>query len=126
MAAIGTGWADGAWVFAAWIEGAWSQEPNVPAGGGAGAKKYRAKGRWVVVGGKRYKVFSPEEERRLLEAYMQAQARLAAASESPVEAQKAQIRVRRTAKRLEKVESARDAWIKRLMEEDEEILVLLH
>lgn len=31
MAAIGTGWADGAWVFEAWVtagDGAWSQEPN--------------------------------------------------------------------------------------------------
>ena len=36
MAAIGTGWADGAWIFESWILEAWDDEPNVqvaPSGG---------------------------------------------------------------------------------------------
>ena len=30
MAAIGTGWADGAWVFEGWVLEAWDDDPNTP------------------------------------------------------------------------------------------------
>lgn len=49
MAAIGQGWADGAWVKAGWADGAWSDEaapdPVVePEGGGGGGGEARRRG----------------------------------------------------------------------------------
>lgn len=44
MAAIGTAWVDGAWIFEGWAAGAWSDSelpPEVPAQGGGGSMTRR-------------------------------------------------------------------------------------
>ena len=46
MAAIGQGWADGAWVEAGWADGAWSEPASVvePESGGGGGGEARRRG----------------------------------------------------------------------------------
>lgn len=97
------------------------------AGGGRGRR--RRKPRTVVIGGKRYTVWSPEEEKRLVEAYraeLEHKRDAAIAAGRRAEASRLAVSIKRTETRLRKVEDRRQAWIDELMREDEEVLMLLH
>ena len=84
--------------------------------------------RWVVINGQRYRVNSPEEERQLLQAMLdraqeQVQQAEDAGKEPPKQAKK---QARLLARRIEKAEDAEAAWLRRLREMDEELIILLH
>ena len=101
------------------------------AGAGKGKRPLAGYPRWVLIGDRRYRVQTPDEERRLLAQYLaEQQAKLEALQEQPAPSPKAvksaRIRIERVARRIEKVDTRADEWHARLRNEDEEILLLLH
>ena len=107
-------------------------ESAVAPGAGSGAKQYakRKYPRKVVIDGRAYTVQSAAEERELLRAYrdrLEADALRLALEESPKRAvAQAKVRVIRAQRRLEEVDDREDAWMRRLRDEDEELLIILH
>ena len=108
------------------------EAPTAPDGGGRGAKQYakRKYPRKVVIDGRAYTVQSAAEERELLRAYrdrLEADALRLALEEAPKRAvAQAKVRVIRAQRRLDEVDDREDAWMRRLRDEDEELLIILH
>ena len=108
-------------------------EPPSGAGGGlkkGGKKRAKCWPRRIYIDGKLYTVRNAEEERELLRQYLdslRAKAEVLEERDAPVEqVKKARIRVRRVARRIEKVATREEEWYRQLCEEDEEILMILH
>lgn len=108
-----------------------ASEVTVDTTAGAGKSKFRSRSypRYVLVDGQRYRVWSPEEERQLLEALhdrareamvtLEGQGKAAAAK-------KAKQRAVRIEKRIAKTSAADADWLAKLREDDELILMALH
>ena len=98
------------------------------AGGGPRKRRVLRKyPRWVLIDGKRHKVYNAAEEQALLAAYRAElqQQELAIAADAP--AAPALKRVRQKIRRVEqRIDEAEFNWAQLLDEEDEEIVVLLY
>lgn len=96
---------------------------------GGGKKRKRTKyPRRVMLGGFLYWVNSPEEERQLLAAMAERareQAKIAEALGDKELGTTIRKRAIRVEKRIEAVDTRESDWISRLLEEDEELLVML-
>ncbi len=90
-------------------------------GGGRSKRKGRRYPRKVQLRGRMYTVRSWDEELSLLQALVDRAEYTAAVEASPIE-EKAAVRLKR---RLKKVESERDKWLKNLRRTDEELLIFL-
>lgn len=117
-----TVWADGVW-----REGAPAVVDSVTTGGGK--KRRRSKyPRRVMIDGVLHTVRNAEEERRLLQAIVersQDAAKTAQALGDEQLAKQSSKSAVRISKRVAKVDSREDEWIRRLYEEDEELLLLI-
>lgn len=95
--------------------------------GKGGKRKYP---RRIVIEGRVYTVKSAEEERELLRQWqerVEAEAlRLALEGAPKQTVAKARVKVVRAQRRVEEADNRESEWIARLMDEDEEILLLLH
>lgn len=103
------------------------ETPAATTGGGKSRRRSRYP-RKVVVDGVVHVVNSPEEERRLLQALFERAQDAAQVAEGLGDtqlAQQIQKRAVRIRKRVEAVDNREQEWLQRLMDEDEEILVLL-
>lgn len=107
-----------------WLEtwgGATAPAVTTPTTGGGKSKRKK----WpkkVMVHGRLYTVRNREEEISLLQAALD-RAQYQAAVTPSLELEKP---IPRLQKRLKKVESERDRWLKRLKQADEELILLLH
>ena len=132
--AIGTGWAEGAWVDAGWVTEAWSQVANVAVvsttTAGAPSRRRGRYPRRVVIDGVTYWANSAAHERQLLEAHrskVEADALVLAITNAPADVvAKAKVKVKRAAARVAQVDTREDEWMQRLRDEDDEILLVLH
>lgn len=103
-----------------------------PDGGGRGAKSRRKSKypRRISIGDRLVWVKSAEEERELLAQYVAKleaeKARLEAKNAPKRQIAQAKVAVVRARRRIERVDDWEAAWLERLRQEDEEILLLLH
>lgn len=97
---------------------------------GKGGKRKSKYPRRVYIEGQLYTVKSAEEERELLRQWqerVEAEALRLALEGAPKQTiARAKVKVVRAARRVEEVDNREAEWIARLMDEDEEILILLH
>lgn len=119
-------WKSGFWSQTFWADGFWYEgavtPPATPTPVAGGFSKRKPYPRKVMVRGQVYTVRSWAEELSLLQAALDRAEYQDAASVSPETAKPVQA-IRR---RLKRVESAHQKWLKRLREADEELLILLH
>ena len=125
-------WAVGVWDQTVWADGVWREGAaavvEVDTAGGGASRRARKYPRWVVINGQRFRVWNAEEERQLLQA-MAERAEVAAKTaealgDKPL-AKEALRRKVRIEKRIATVDDREQEWLRRLMDEDEEILTIL-
>lgn len=92
--------------------------------GGGKKKRYSRYPRRILMDGRLYTAHSAEDERQLLQAFLD-RARETAASEPPEIAAETIKRAVRIQKRIEKAAEREAQWMRRLQEMDEELLILL-
>ena len=90
--------------------------------GGGRSKRCRQYPRWVQIEGRRFRVNSPEEERRLLMALMERARAVEATGTHPEVQARRVIKIQR---RLKTVDDSEAQWLRRLQEMDEELLLFL-
>lgn len=118
-------WKAGVWATTVWADGVWREgAPAEDATGGGRSKRRRQYPRWVQIEGRRFRVNSPEEERRLLMALME-RARAVEATGTHPEVRAAARRVIKIQRRLKTVDDSEAQWLRRLQEMDEELLLFL-
>lgn len=117
-------WATTVWADGVWREGAPQPTPEVVTSGGGKKKRYARYPRRILMDGRLYTAHSAEDERRLLQAFLD-RARETAASEPPEIAAETMKRAVRIQKRIEKAAERETQWMRRLQEMDEELLILL-
>lgn len=91
-----------------------------------GKRRQRRYPRWVQIDGRRYRVFSLQEERDLLERIFAELRAAEAKSETPIAQRQIRKRRLRLEKRIVQVDDSQARWLARLRKEDEELLLLLH
>ena len=99
------------------------------AGGGSGRKRRHRRPRVIYIGKRRYTVWTPEQERKLVEAYrrqLEDEREVYEATGDTVRERKATIQIKRVETRMRRVADARREWIADLLAEDEEILTVFH
>lgn len=100
-----------------------------PRGGAGGYRRHGRKSWWVLVGDERHKVTSKAEEQALVLQYIQTKEQELAVALAGTETTKAKgirISLTRAIQRMERVKAeAEQERIKRLMDDDEEILFIL-
>lgn len=95
-------------------------------GGGKKRKQARKYPRWVVINGERFKVWSAEEERQLLQVMSDRAAdaaKIAEAVGDEVLAKQARKKAVTIKQRIHKVDNREAEWLAQLQEEDDEILL---
>ena len=104
--------------------------PVEEAGGGGGSKKRRKrrKPRTVYIGKRRHTIWTPEQERRLVEQFrreLEDERKVAAMAADAGRERQMRRLVTRQDRRLADIEERRAAWLEQLRRDDDEILLVL-